>query len=346
MSLQPLEWRKLPVRTFQTDQTITSVLNTVYDMLTGSLYHDGSLRIVGSGSAWSASGRFITGSNTEAVYCVPPYKTTVSQSVIFAGKNVTGVTSSGNFAIATNGSTTANYLVAATVKNASGSFTQWTSLYPFGSGSYSTGYARIGPVMTAIGMTDRISIYESKEAIALFIYDVGTAINYGAVAGAIIDPEQSSPTSSLDAEIDGRIYGLASGGSGGLVSTFLTDASAASYFLSHGTGTSNAKFVVFLPGYSLTNTVSTEKYISTGQYYPTLNYTTLSGKFVKTPLKCCALDATLLPTYFLGRLREISVIKDNLNNSVIRNNSSGNTIGFVLSGKEDSATDSVMLDFS
>ena len=55
MSLQALQWRKLPIRTLALATgapTASFILNTIYDMLTGSLYHDGSTRTLGSGSAW------------------------------------------------------------------------------------------------------------------------------------------------------------------------------------------------------------------------------------------------------------------------------------------------------
>ena len=84
MSLSPLQWRKLPVRVIATGSISTSYfLDTVYDMLTGSVYHDGTARSAGVGSAWQNPTKYITGSNTEAVYCSPPLATELSQSVIF-----------------------------------------------------------------------------------------------------------------------------------------------------------------------------------------------------------------------------------------------------------------------
>ena len=348
MSLQTLEWRKLPVRIFQSAQTVSTALDIVYDMLTGSLYFDNTTRVPGSGSAWSIAGEFITGSNTEAVWCTPPHKTELSQSVMFSGKNLTGLISSGSPVLAPSQSAfTAGYLYASCVKNSSGSaFTQWTSTFPFGSGSASTGQAICSQLLSGIGLADKITIYESKEAIALFIYDTGANTHAGVVAGAVIDPEQSDPTSSLDAETDGRLYGIITTDVA-MASTFVTaTTSAATNFLSQNPGSSTgARFVSFLPNTRLLMDVCAEKYSSDNNFGPSVNYSTLSGKFVKTPLKCGKSEGTS-NGYYIGRLRDISLIKNSPSGLVVRNNTNGNIIGFTIGSSEVAANDTIMLNYS
>ena len=210
MSLPALQWRKLPTRnlSYITGSTITStiLLNAIYDIMTGSVYSDGSSRVMGSNSAWQTPFKFVTGSNTEAVGIFPPTLTVMSQSVIFSGTNVTGASSS---AFPTTMSFevfyTSSCIHVACVKNAaSASFTQWTSAFPFGSGSSSTGYARFKN-LSGLNKSSNITIYESKEAIAAFTYDYVNDVTNLIVAGSIIDPEQTS--TSIDAELDGRLYG-------------------------------------------------------------------------------------------------------------------------------------------
>ena len=225
MSLPALQWRKLPVRVIST-ASISNTLDIIYDMLTGSLYHDGSTRTLGSGSAWQMPSKFVTGSNTEAVYVFPGFQTAISQSVIFSGKSSTGAISSATPTVVTNETAyTSPILHGAVVKNASGSFTQWTSQNPFGSGSYSSGYARIVRPAGFVA-TEKLTIYESKEAISVVFYNPTSVLSTAAAIGAVLDPEQSS---SYAAESDGRVYGIATSGvetttlSIGISTTMLVD---------------------------------------------------------------------------------------------------------------------------
>jgi len=352
MSLQALEWRKLPVRTFQVSQSVSTVLNTIYDMLTGSAYFDGSSRVAGSGSAWVNGGIFMTGSNAEAVYCFPPEKTELTQSVIFAGKQPNGASSSAAPYLATYENTfLPGYLYGACVKQgSSGSFTQWTGIHPYGSSSYSTGYATFTQQLSAISTTDKITIYESKEALAVFVYDTVASTNCGIIAGAIIDPEQSSPTSSFDAEADGRLYGILTSGTSGISTVFYSNVNSHNLFL--GQNVTNPsygpRFVVFRPSISppqSTMGVATEKNYSGGGFYVTRNYTSMSGKFVDTPLKCARNDSGT-PTSYLGRLRDITMTRNSMSGLTIRDNATNIIVGHTISAFDYSANETILLNHS
>lgn len=353
MSLQALEWRKLPVRTFQVSQSVSTVLNTIYDMLTGSAYFDGSTRVAGSGSAWVNGGIFRTGSNAEAVYCFPPEKTELTQSVIFAGKQPNGASSSAAPYLATYENTfLPGYLYGACVKQgSSGSFTQWTGIYPYGSASYSTGYATFTQQLSTISSTDKITIYESKEAIAVFIYDTVASTNCGIIAGAIIDPEQSSPTSSFDAEADGRLYGILTSGTSGISTVFFSNANSAYLYLNQNvqsTPNYGPRFVVFTPSVSPSQTtmgVVTEKNYSNNGFYVTRNYTSISGKFVNTPLKCIRNDSGTSTSY-LGRLRDITMTRNSMSGLTIRDNATNTIIGYTISAYDYSANETILLNHS
>jgi len=366
MSLQPLEWRKLPARTFDINITATSsyFLNTIYDMLTGSFYSDGSARVIGSGSAWQMPTKFVTGSNTEAVYVFPGFQTAISQSVIFASKNTTGAVSSatpptlfgsrassvGNAAITIG---TGN-LYAALVKNASGSFTQWTSRYPFGSGSYSMGYT----AMTALPAgLDKLIIYESKEAIAVVTQTAAQDAQIF-IAGAIIDPEQT--TTSIDAEIDNRLYGCVASANlfnsgpqpnyASIVTTFLSTNIGASgtysNFLEHladyeGANTTTSynkasKFVMFQPQTSSFFGASIEKFLT--NTFATANPVDVN---IETPLKCYA---STLSNNFVGRLRDIVAIKNRTANETLRN-PNNIIVGYTISPVETAQNHAVCLKY-
>ena len=285
--LPPLEWRKLPVRIIQSASLSTSdALNIVYDMMTGSVYYDGQTRIAGSGSAWSASGRFVTGSALEAFWCYPPVLTSISQSIIFAGKSAAPLTSSAATpyplgATLENTISTATPIHMAHIKNASASFTEWTSRFPFGSGSVSSGYIRAANAISSGVQGSKFIIYESKEALAFMHYSLAPNL-VATIVGAVIDPEQTDPTSSIDAEADGRLYGIIGSSAATNVPTpansfsggfppFLTsnDSGNNGTFLSYQSQGSAAltafgKFLTWYPNTNTLNTtgVSTDKYRS------------------------------------------------------------------------------------
>lgn len=343
MSLQPLQWRKLPVRTATTG-SVSDVLNMIYDMLTGSLYHDGSARVIGSGSAWRMPTKFATGSNTEAVYLYPGFQTAISQSVIFSGRSSTGASSSATPSVVTNENAySSSILHVAVVKNASGSFTQWTSQNPFGSGSFSSGYTRV--LKTNLSAGEKITILESKEAIAIF-ETTATSTVRGAVAGAIIDPEQ---TASYAAESDGRLYGIATSGteSAGTVqalsTAFFETNNVAGAIFSHSTSaqTTNIgypRFITFAPGTNSLNTNSFDAVNELNSNVYLTGFTTLSGRLVKIPMRCYNKSTN----YFTGRIRDIYMIRAFPSNLIVRD-SLNNISGFTISNSESSAAASTVL---
>jgi hypothetical protein len=350
MSLSALNWRKLPTRTLAigTDGSVSNILNNIYDMLTGSLYHDGSARVTGSDSAWKNIGRFITGSgtgsNTEAVYCYPPTQTVMSQSIVIAGVNVVGArTNTANIALCTdNASIAAGDFMVASIKNA-GTFSSWsTGSNGFGAGSNSTGVGTFmvtGSLLTAT-QANKIVIYESKEAMALFINRVGSALTWGFVVGAIVDPEQT--ITSVDAEADNRIYGFFVSDPtslDGIGTTFNNAAGAsAAAFLEHGTGGSVGKMVSFIPQSSTTRSMSVNKLGS-----PPNNYVTSGGKLVRTSLTVLQ-GVTSSKGIFLGRLRDMTMVRPMQHNLVVRDGSN-NIIGFTAGASETAANDTLFFEY-
>lgn len=314
-------------------------------MLTGSSYYDGTTRTAGVGSAWQEVTKFVTGSNTEAVYCFPPTKTIMSQSVIFSARSITGTSSSAVPEVVTNEGVYATDLVfGACVKGAdSAAFTQWTSLYPFGSGSVSTKYAQWFR-LSLISAGSRFTMYESKEALAGVVYNPTAGSTNIILLGSIIDPEQS--VTSIDAELDGRLYGVATSG----VSTsgtytvgnnFWTNNAA---FLTHTT-TANAasvsppRFVVLTPQTGSTLPVAVIKPATTIVNVPTT--TTYSGKYVRTAMYCTNSGSF----NFLGRLRDMTWITALPSNDVVKDRSNS-VLGYTVGSSDVSASAALLLNYS
>ena len=345
MSLPALQWRKLPTRNLSniTGSTITSnvLLNAIYDMMTGSVYSDGSSRVMGTNSAWQNPFKFVTGSNTEAVGIFPPTLTVMSQSVIFSGTNVTGASSSAfpptmSFEVFY----TSSCIHVACVKNAaSASFTQWTSRFPFGSGSSSTGYARFKN-LSGLNKSSNITIYESKEAIAAFTYDYVNNVTNLIVAGSIIDPEQTS--TSIDAELDGRLYGVANIGTEttstpvGIYNNASQANSTGFYHdnRSSAIGFGAGKAAVFTPQ---SGSVTTFFRISpfdintyAGSTIP--NFKTASGRVVDVPVQ----NVTSGSMFYLGRTRDITVTSaaNNVLSNTVLKNSDGSIHGYTVGTSE------------
>ena len=346
MSLQPLEWRKLPTRHlgYITSSFTPSIwLNVIYDMFTGSVYSDGSTRVIGSGSAWKNAFKFTTGSFTEAVCIFPPTETVMSQSIIFAGKSGTP-SSSATPPSMKDAPTWAGNLVDITItcakSAASQSFTQWTSLYPFGSASYSLGYTQWCKQPSLFSTNTTVTIYESKEAIAITNYDINADAAYAAIAGAIIDPEQNVTVS--DAELDGRLYGViastAATSTTGILSSFWTDDGVNSLgFLRHNSVSTRSRFMTFVPQVNSTGSaVDAAKY--TNDRY---QYTTLSGKLADAPVYC----TTQNNFTFLGRLRDMTITTNLPSNMVVRSSNSGSIFGYTLGTSEAAGNDTLLFKY-
>lgn len=335
MSLPALEWRKLPIVTTAVTSSTSDFLNIVYNMLTGSTYFDGSARTIGSGSAWSGSKAFITGSNTEAILCYPPLRTALSQSILIAGKNTTGAVSGGTPTVTTNESSLGTDIIGVGLSKNSGTFTNWTGSLPMGVSSSFSGYTKFIATSITSYSTLKITIYESKESI---IFDVGTtsvnpANNLFVIGGAIIDPQQT--VTSIEAESDNRIYGiLRTDYSAGLSTTFLTNTD----FLEHSSVSSGYKSVYFVPQQSSIKTMLCTKFCNAFLS----SFLSLSTKLVKLPLYM-ANDGT--PYSFLGTLRDIYAIRSSSNNLVFRDGSS-NIVGFTVSRSDAGANHAILLSYT
>jgi hypothetical protein len=216
---------------------------------------------------------------------------------------------------------------------------------------------KIGPSASVFGLYDKLTIYESKEAIALTMYDFAGSANYPFFAGAIIDPEQSTPTSSIDAEVDGRLYGTAGlSGNTGLyrymhvsISTFSGSLFETATWDLAG-NVDNPKFNMFLPNSRFTMPCASEKFppLANGNFASGPNYIRLSGKFVATPIKCgrkAVADYVEIRNY-IGRLRDISLIRDDFDGQVIRDEYVGKFLGYTIASSQTTQSNAILLNYS
>lgn len=338
MSLTTLNWKKLPIRitNLSTNYTasVTNVLRNIADMLTGSVYYDGEARTPGVDSAWTHGGSYTIGTNTEAIYCNPPVKTSLSQSLLIAGRNITGQVSTKTPTLMTyEPSFITNAIYVGLSKN-SKTFANWTVPTPFGTGSAFTGLGRITDTVSLTSYTNmKLTVYESQEAMCLTIgYGLQPTQNGGFIAGAIIDPEQNAITGSVDMENDGRIYGVTKVYP--IASNFL---SYTNEFLGTNFSTissTTAKFSIFYPQststYSLLLNYPTS--ISTSNLY------TNSNKLIKLSL----LFASYPGYRYIGKIRDIYAFRNTANNVVLRD-SSNNLLGYAIGASDAAANNCILL---
>lgn len=340
MSLTTLNWKKLPIRitNLSTNYTasVTNVLRNIADMLTGSVYYDGEARTPGVDSAWTLGGTYTIGTNTEAIYCNPPVKTSLSQSLVIAGRNITGQVSTKTPTLMTyEPSFLTNAIYVGLSKN-SKTFANWTVPTPFGTGSAFTGLGRITDSGALTNYTNmKLTIYESQEALCMTVgYGLQPILtqNGGFIAGAIIDPEQNVITGSVDMENDGRIYGVSKVYP--IASNFLatTDDFLGTTFSTITSET--AKFSIFYPQSTSTYSLllNYPSAISTANLY------TNSNKLIKLSL----LFASYPGYRYIGKIRDIYAFRATANNVVLKD-SSNNLLGYAIGASDTVAYSSCIL---
>jgi hypothetical protein len=338
MSLPTLEWKKLPIVTTSTSSSVSTFLNLISNMLTGSTYFDGSARTIGVGSAWSSSRVYITGSNTEAILCYPPLITEMSQSVLFVGKSTTGGVSGGTPTMSTGDTALGTNSIGIGLSKNSSNFTNWTGSLPMGAGSSFAGYTTLLSNVTGSAGTYKITMYESKETLAITIGTPsnGPTNNRCLLIGALIDPQQTG--SSVEAESDNRIYGH-------IRSTNSTTGFPGFYenspsFLDHNNTAASDKHVFFNPGQSSLLTGNAMKINATVGAALMPVFLSISSKLVKLPLYFNQGNAS-----FIGTLRDTYMVRDFTNNLVIRDASS-NVVGFTISTSEMTADNTIFLSYT
>jgi hypothetical protein len=364
-NIPTLNWKYIDQ--FQISQysqsSVNAWLDGIFTLFNRSTYADGTSRITGSGVAWSffKTSSFV-GGVTEAVYGYPPVMTSVSQSIIFAGtSSFTTITPTMCPIPYSPNPYITNSLYVALQKNSNWkSYTHWTSASMFNSCSVnintvsSSGYSLLVKNQIANQyLCNIIQAWESQEAIVVSLTSTGSSIyplNNSAsvsvaIAGAFIDPISNDTT--IDSEVDGRLYGICS--DTGSILNFLTYP-----FIQGGPGINNnfrflrSNIILYRPGY-LTN--ETDYLIRAGNKFndyrfgrrnndrgPQLGVGTdasleqsedevsFSGKRILYPFHVYEVTGS----YAIGTLRNIYVSSKVSPHGVTLKNKSDQTIGYTL----------------
>jgi len=324
MSLPHVEWRYVGSKSF-TSGTVASALDAIYSLGTTGSYADATSRVQGTNSAWNFTGNiFQSSSITEAVWCTPPG--TNLQTILMAGSAINNTTGS---AMASPDTPSTNNLLVNITKG-SGSYNNWT-LNPPITGGTTFGYWKAWANSAGPG---NAYLWESKECVAV-ILNTSTGTTYGFIAGAILDPESSDVA---DAESDGRLYGMATGGTSVISTAFVTNNIALNFLSQHGTTNGNAHYGVFTPGSSTIITLRTTQTLSLAD---TTTFRTISGKFVRQIISVLKLNS---PNSFMGRLRDITFCTNGKTGQKLLDGAT--TVGYLFGCSTSTDNQQVMLEHS
>lgn len=326
MSLTTQQWRYVGAQSFGS-ALVASVLDALNTLGTAATYQDGSARTAGSGSAWTW-GRYQNAGVTEAMYANPPTDT-LTQRVIYAGQVSGGGKTPTMCSPDLN--VTANVMVGL-VKNA-GAWNAWDAALPFTSGT-ATGYWRVWPTSAGTG---NVHLWESQECVMVAITTTGGNV-YWSLAGAYLDPE--STDTALDAESDGKLYGMVVSGAGAVAASDFLHNNTSSGFLHHGTSAGQCHAMVFTPGSSTVLPVRLAFGSINSEAMTTTRLKTRSGRFQRVALIMRA-TASAPNDVCIGRLREILAFSDTM--SPAKQTESGSTVGYIASARYDTTADALFL---
>jgi hypothetical protein len=321
MSLAPLAWRYVGAQAFAS-ATVASALDALYTLGLAVTYADATTRTPGSGSAWTWS-RYQNTGVTEACYAAPP-TSTLGLRVILAGA---AVAPSPVQTMAVPDVAAAGVLHATIVKNA-GAWVAWNAAAPFTSGQ-TFGYWRVWSSGSGVGT---VRLYEGTEAVLVLI-EQAAGNPYAVLLGALLDPESTDVT--LDAESDGKLYGMINSGPTNVISTMISSGSG---FLDHGPTASSNHAGVFTPGGSTLITMSRRAFSQGGM--TTTGLKTRAGRFVRVPYDYRVV-ASAPNDSALGRLREITMFSDGKTATKLTNG--GTTVGYLVSGSRSVDQDAIFL---
>jgi len=321
MSLAPLAWRYVGAQSFAS-ATVAAVLDALYTLGTATTYADATARTAGSGSAWTWS-RYQNAGTTEACYATPP-TATLGLRVILAGAASAPTPAQ---TMATPDVAATGVLHANVIKNA-GAFATWNAASPFTSGQ-TFGYWRVWSTGSGVGT---VRLYEGTEAVLVLVETAG-AVAYGVILGAILDPESTDVT--LDAESDGKLYGMITSGPTTSISVSMNSSPV---FLDHSATASANHAGIFTPGASTLITMN--RRAASAAAMSTTGLKTRSGRFVRAPYDYRA-TAAAPNDVALGRLREIFMFSDG--KTATKQTSGATTIGYLVGGSSTTDSDMLML---
>lgn len=341
MANPTLHWRMLAPVFVQKPTDPGSWLDALYQAGTATTYADGTTRTpgtfaspgtaslpatLGTGSAWTwnyDNTTFATGGKT-AIYGYAPTTTALNQAVVIGGTSNAAGAAWKQLATDTR---LANFLYMGLAKN-SGLYTSWNNgVTPFTVGDF-TG---MGYICANVNQYVYIIMWESEESVAVQTVNTATGYIGCGLAGAYIDPLSAN---TLNAETDGRLYGISVTGSGNfMAATWLSSTTAANAPLLYHLATSgDMHSVTFTPGAG--TLVSTYRF---GSFAPTNQFTSRNGDLPQIPLQMWNL------TNYVGQLRQMFVTRDSVTG--IAWQSGLNPKGYLLAASPSASTDALLLAY-
>ena len=322
MALPTLNWKYVGALN-HTVSSINSALDAVYTLGTAVTYADGSVRVPGTGSAWTWN-REISGV-TVAAYGAPPTNA-LGFRYIIGGTLVAGA-----YTFLTPDATTLGNIIVYGMNRASGAYTSWVNAQPFTSGF--SGYWRATSAYT--NPYDSVTMWESQEGCVIQFNRLTTgnisAVNFG----ALFDPLTASP---LVAESDGRIYSMSGTGSSAVVSGGWLSNASSGLFGSGAITPNGAHAGTLAPGSTVMFGGAGSNTTMFGTYSPTATLVSPNGDIARVPFS----QVSATPSaYYLGQARNIYIIRDAISRQVYTLGAT--PVGYVFGASSNAASDSVLL---
>ncbi len=322
MPLPALTWRRAATVNVAVAGNVNSILDAIWTAAGSSIYW-----------TWGRDTTNPIQAATTAVYAEPVSPTALNQRVIWAGTTTAAGLAWQQYTLSAADARNASQLYVGCAKNG-GAYTNWNGGgTPFTTGQF-TGFAMAGSVATV----DRVTLLESPEAIIVLTWRSAASTMAPSIAGAFVDPLS---TSSGLAESDGRVYGVSSIGTSTLTFSWLGQTVGATW-LSELATSALSRFGVLQPGgstiVSLTRPVVCAPTTSLVTRAATLGVP-LVPEVPLIPVSIINTSATT--TAFVGKLREIYVVRDAINNQTLIDASVAK--GYVIGASTTGNADAVMV---
>ena len=320
MPLPALNWKFVGDFAF-TPGSINAGLDALYTLGTATTYTNGTVRVPGTGSAWTWL-REVSGV-TVAAYGNPPTNALSFRYILG------GVVGAVAYPILTPDLVTqANTLVYG-MNRSSGAYTTWSAAQPFTSGFSS--YWRATRAFATLAY-DTVALWESQEGCVIQYGVISTGVVSAVQFGALFDPLSSA---AGNCESDGRLYSMCGSGSSlTTVSNWLTSNNG---MFGDGTAAQNDSHAgIFAPGTSVMfggAGVQTRRF---GNFNVTPDYAAADGSVPRVPL-CVTSTAGA----FLGQGRGIYIARDTMSRTTVMNGAT--PVGYIVSASLTSPQDAVLL---
>ena len=325
MALPDLNWRYVGTRTFASGNLVAA-LNAAYDLGIAVTYSDGTVRVPGTGSAWTWA-REQSAGTTVAAYGNPPTNTLGFRYIIG------GSTGAATPTMLTPETYTTNLILYAMQRSA-GAYTTWTSATPFTNAGFS-GYWRATRTFALLAY-DVVSMWESQEGCALQWAATSDGSTSTVGFGALFDPLSVAAT---NAETDGRLYMMFGAGSNAATSTTWASVSNGGPSSTWGAGAAAggaSHAGVFAPGTAVMLGGAGAQTNRFGTFLQSTTFTSTSGA-----LPLINVVITSQTGGFLGQSRQWYITKNQVSRVAL--NLGGTTVGWICGSSINTPGNCVVL---